>query len=89
MMVNVAANCAELYFDLTLSLRTLTGNEMQLTVLDGMAYIAGLGITVPTGYTVFAPLDDSGTCIAGQWRGLRALRPREVDDYTLQVRGRT
>jgi len=75
--VDITANGADIQIGSTIVLWLLPDNRMQLVVINGVAEVGG--VTVPAGFTLFAPLNAEGQVEgAGDWTGFRALTPDEL-----------
>jgi hypothetical protein len=75
--VDITANGADIQIGSTIVLWLLPDNQMQLIVVSGAAEVGGL--TVPAGFTLFAPLNDEGDVEnPGDWTGFRALTEEEL-----------
>jgi hypothetical protein len=76
--VDITANGADIQIGSTIVLWLLPDNRMQLVVVNGAAEVGG--VTVPEGFTLFAPLNDEGEVEEdGDWTGFRALTPEELE----------
>lgn len=76
--VDITANGADIRIGSTIALFTTEDNFLQLVTLSGQAEVGG--ITIPAGFTIFAPLSPDGTTVNGSWTGFRPLTLNELNE---------
>jgi len=75
MAAAITANGADIRFTDTIVLRITADGQLQVTVLAGNASIGILSI--PTGFTVLAPIAGENGAVNGGWTNLRPITPDE------------
>jgi hypothetical protein len=76
MTVDLTINGAEIRLGSTIALRITEDNHLQVIVLNGPVRLGTL--TLPTGFTVSAPLSEDGLTLSGPWANARPLTEEEL-----------